>query len=100
MTDRFRITLAQLNPTLGDLKGNGDRAFAAWEQGKAEGADLVALTEMFITGYNAQDLVMKPAFHQAAMAEVGMMEGSFAALNSLAHSLCFSWRPEKEEPHV
>ncbi|MEL7116256.1 MAG: NAD+ synthase, partial [Pseudomonadota bacterium] len=70
MTDRFRITLAQLNPVLGDLKGNAEQAYRAWAQGKADGADLVALTEMFITGYNAQDLVMKPAFHLAAMAEI------------------------------
>ncbi|OIQ32849.1 MAG: NAD+ synthase [Alphaproteobacteria bacterium MedPE-SWcel] len=70
MADRFRVTLAQLNPTVGDLAGNAAKALAAWEQGRDAGADLVALPEMFITGYNAQDLVMKPAFHAAAMAEV------------------------------
>ena len=70
MADRFRVTLAQLNPTMGDLAGNAAKARAAWEQGKAAGADLVALPEMFITGYNAQDLVMKPAFHADAMAKV------------------------------
>ncbi|MCK0150727.1 NAD+ synthase [Marivita sp. S6314] len=70
MVDRFRITLAQLNPTVGDLKGNAAKARAAWEQGKAAGADLVALPEMFITGYQAQDLVVKPAFVAAAKAEI------------------------------
>ncbi|KUJ78373.1 NAD+ synthase [Ruegeria profundi] len=70
MADRFRITLAQLNPTVGDIDGNANKAFAAWEQGRKAGADLVALPEMFITGYNTQDLVMKPAFHAAAMARV------------------------------
>ena len=70
MSDRFRLTLAQLNPTVGDLAGNRAKALAAWEAGREAGADLVALPEMFITGYNAQDLVMKPAFHQAAMAEI------------------------------
>ncbi len=69
MADRFRITLAQLNPTVGDIVGNAAKALTAWEEGGAAGADLVALPEMFLTGYNAQDLVMKPAFHQAAMAE-------------------------------
>ena len=68
--DRFRVTLAQLNPTVGDLDGNAAKARAAWEQGRAAGANLVALPEMFITGYNTQDLVMKPAFHRAAMAVV------------------------------
>ncbi len=67
MADRFRITLAQLNPTVGDIDANAAKAAAAWQQGRAAQADLVALPEMFITGYNTQDLVMKPAFHRAAM---------------------------------
>jgi len=67
MSDRFRVTLAQLDPTVGDLTGNAAKAHAAWEQGRDAGADLVALPEMFITGYNAQDLVRKPAFYTAAI---------------------------------
>lgn len=67
MADRFRVTLAQLNPTVGDLAGNAAKARAAWVEGRAAGADLVALPEMFLTGYNTQDLVMKPVFHLAAM---------------------------------
>ncbi len=67
MSDTFKITLAQLNPTVGDLKGNANKAFAAWEKGKKSNADLVALPEMFITGYNAQDLISKSAFHMAAI---------------------------------
>jgi NAD+ synthase len=68
MADRFRITLAQLNPTVGDIPGNAAKARKAWEEGRKAGAQLVALPEMFLTGYNTQDLVMKPAFHRAAMA--------------------------------
>ena len=70
MADTFRITLGQLNPTVGDIAGNAAKAFKAWEAGRDAGADLVALPEMFIVGYNAQDLVMKPAFHTAAMKAV------------------------------
>ncbi|HKL66112.1 MAG TPA: NAD+ synthase [Roseovarius sp.] len=70
MAQRFRLTLAQLNPTVGDLAGNAALARAAWDEGRAAGTDLVALPEMFITGYNMQDLVMKPVFHQAAIAAV------------------------------
>ncbi len=70
MGDRFRLTLAQLNPTVGDIEGNAALARKAWEEARAAGADMVALPEMFITGYNTQDLVMKPVFHQAAIAAV------------------------------
>ena len=64
MTERFRLTLAQLNPTVGALDRNAEMARAAWQQGRDAGADMVALTEMFITGYQTRDLVMKPAFHR------------------------------------
>lgn len=68
MADRFRLTLAQLNATVGDLAGNAAKALAAWEEGRAAGADMVALPEMFLTGYQTQDLVLKPAFVADAMA--------------------------------
>ncbi|MGI9388650.1 MAG: NAD+ synthase [Boseongicola sp.] len=70
MGNRFRITLAQMNPTVGDLDGNAKMAKRAWLAGKQADADFVALTEMFITGYNTQDLVMKPAFARDAMAHI------------------------------
>ncbi|MCO6383582.1 NAD+ synthase [Oceanicola sp. 502str15] len=70
MADRFRITLAQLNPVLGDMEGNAAKAREVWAQGKAAGADLVAFTEMFICGYNAQDLVDRPAFAADAVAHI------------------------------
>ncbi|MBT4872365.1 MAG: NAD+ synthase [Marinovum sp.] len=70
MSDVFRITLAQLNPTVGDLAGNAAKAREVWQTAKAEGSDLVALPEMFITGYNAQDLIRKSAFTNAAIAEI------------------------------
>ena len=73
MSDRFRITLAQLNPIVGDLVGNAAKARAAWEEGKAAGADLVALPEMFITGYQAQDLIVKPAFVAAVQGELASL---------------------------
>ena len=53
MADRFRVTLAQMNPTVGDLAGNAAKAVVAWQAGRAANADLVALPEMFLTGYNA-----------------------------------------------
>lgn len=70
MAESFRITLGQLNPTVGDLAGNAALAREAWEAGKAAGAQMVALPEMFIAGYNAQDLVMKSAFQRDVMTHI------------------------------
>ena len=70
MTETFRITLAQMNPTVGDITGNLALARRAWDEGRAAGADLVALTEMFVTGYQTQDLILKPAFADQAIAAV------------------------------
>ena len=70
MTDRFRLTIGQLNPTVGDLPGNAAKARDAWQQAKSAGADMLALPEMFITGYQTQDLVLKPAFCADAEAAI------------------------------
>ncbi|WP_373356067.1 NAD+ synthase [Pseudoroseicyclus sp. CXY001] len=70
MADRFRLTLAQWNPVMGDIAGNAAKAREAWEAGRAAGSDFVVLPEMFLSGYQPQDLVMKPAFTHAAMAAV------------------------------
>src|SRR6202140_5992660 len=63
--DQFAITLAQLNPTVGDVAGNAAKARVAREKARADGAELVVLSELFIAGYPPEDLVLKPAFQSA-----------------------------------
>ena len=70
MAKKFQITLAQLNPTVGDLEGNYKVALEAWEQAQKVGSDLIAFTELFITGYNTQDLIKKPSFFKAAQDQI------------------------------
>ena len=62
MTDTLAIALAQLNPTVGDLEGNKALILCAREEAAAEGADLVVCTELAVTGYPLEDLVLKPMF--------------------------------------
>ena len=59
MTDRLKIALAQLNPTMGDIAGNLRLARAA--RAKAKDADLILFSELYIVGYPPEDLVLKPA---------------------------------------
>ncbi len=73
MEKKFQITLAQLNPTVGDLEGNYKAAFGAWQKAKKMGSDLIAFTELFITGYNTQDLIKKPAFCKAAQDKISQL---------------------------
>ncbi len=70
MAGRFRLTMAQLDPAVGDIAGNKAKALAAHRAGREAGADLVALPELFLIGYQPYDLVLKPAFVAHAMAEV------------------------------
>lgn len=66
----FTVTLAQLNPTVGDIAGNAAKARAARAQAQAAGADLIVFPELFMSGYPPEDLVLKPAFQAACRAGV------------------------------
>lgn len=63
--DVLRIAVAQLNPTVGDIAGNLALARDAYADAKRHGADLVLYSELFISGYPPEDLVLKPAFLEA-----------------------------------
>jgi len=64
MTDRLTIALAQLNPIVGDIKGNLAKARDARRANAS--ADLVVFSELFIVGYPPEDLVLKPALQEDA----------------------------------
>ena len=70
MTDRLGIALAQLNPTVGDIAGNTALLRRARARAATLGADLVIASELVITGYPPEDLVLKPAFQERAEAAV------------------------------
>ncbi|AXK80624.1 NAD+ synthase [Pseudolabrys taiwanensis] len=69
-TDRLAIAVAQLNPIVGDVAGNAEKARRARLEAAALGADLVVFPELFIAGYPPEDLVLKPAFQAACRSAV------------------------------
>jgi NAD+ synthase len=68
--EHLAIAIAQLNPTVGDVAGNAEKARRARATAAADGADLVVYPELFIAGYPPEDLVLKPAFQAACRAAV------------------------------
>ena len=79
----LRIALAQLNPKVGDLDGNVAKIVAAYDQAEAAGCDIVAFTELAITGYPPEDLVLKAGFvadNLEALAKVAAHTGRCAAV--------------------
>ncbi len=62
----MKIVLAQLNPTVGDLQANAQKVREVHARAKEDGADLIVFPELFLTGYPPEDLVLKPAFQEAA----------------------------------
>jgi NAD+ synthase (glutamine-hydrolysing) len=58
----FRVALAQINPTVGDLGGNTDLVLDYLARARTAGADLVAFPELALTGYPPEDLLLKPHF--------------------------------------
>ncbi|GBF57041.1 glutamine-dependent NAD(+) synthetase [Candidatus Phycosocius bacilliformis] len=57
----LRILSAQLNPIVGDIKGNLAKAVTTVEAALGQGADLVVFPELFMIGYPPEDLVLKAA---------------------------------------
>jgi NAD+ synthase (glutamine-hydrolysing) len=98
-TRTLRLALAQIDPTVGDIEGNAQKAREWVERARAEGAQLVVLPELGLTGYPPEDLLLKPHFLEATrralhalasdvrdglVALVGFAEGNGFTHNSLA----------------
>jgi len=69
-----RVTLAQLNPTVGDLAGNSALIAQAIEAAERDGADLLITPELAVLGYPPRDLLLR----------AGVAEASRAAVDALA----------------
>ncbi|WP_114662069.1 NAD+ synthase [Polynucleobacter necessarius] len=68
-----KIALAQINPLLGDLAGNAQRIHKAALEGFNQGAKLVVTPELSLTGYPPEDLLLRPAFIEAAQTQLAQL---------------------------
>src|SRR5882672_1305949 len=69
-SNRLAIAVAQLNPIVGDIAGNAEKARRARAEAAPDGADLVAFSELFLSGYPPEDLVLKPALQAACRGKI------------------------------
>ncbi len=67
MALEHKIAIAQINPAVGDLIGNGRKIIENIEKAKLLGADIVIFPEQVVTGYPAQDLLLHPDFVKDVM---------------------------------
>jgi NAD+ synthase (glutamine-hydrolysing) len=65
-TDLLRVALAQINPTVGDTRGNAHKISDYIARARDEGAALVVFPELALTGYPPEDLLLKTSFLDAA----------------------------------
>ena len=73
MTETLIIALAQLDPTVGDVVGNTQILREARTRAAAMGADLMVASELVISGYPPEDLVLRPSFRETVEREVGAL---------------------------
>jgi NAD+ synthase (glutamine-hydrolysing) len=77
MAENWRVAIAQINCTVGDLKGNCSKIIEYAKKAKDSGVDIVTFPELAITGYPPEDLLLKPKF----------IEDNIAALREVAGSI-------------
>ena len=58
----MKLFLAQINNTVGDIDGNLKRAIGILDQAQGLNSDLVVFSELFLSGYPPEDLVLKKSF--------------------------------------
>lgn len=63
----MKITIAQLNNTVGDIDGNIAKAKETIAGEKSKNSDLIVFSELFISGYPPEDLVLKTSFLDACL---------------------------------
>jgi len=91
VTDRLRIALAQLNPTVGAVAQNLELAKATLAEAAGQGADILMFPELFITGYFPEDLLFKPRFVSDAIEAAEAFAAATAGTGVTAIMPCI-WR--------
>ena len=75
-TQSVRVAIGQINCTVGDLKGNAQKITEYIGKAKKLGVDIISFSEMALTGYPPEDLLLKPKFVGDNLEELKKLAGS------------------------
>ena len=81
---RLRVSLAQINSTVGDLDGNADKIIDQIREAESVGADLIAFPELALTGYPPEDLVLRRGFVEDNLATLDRVREATIGLHVAA----------------
>ena len=90
-TELLRVALAQVNHTVGDIRGNARLVADNISRARDEGAGLVVFPELTLSGYPPEDLLLKTSFLDAA---AGALEELAAQTHGIAAVVGFPERAE------
>jgi NAD+ synthase (glutamine-hydrolysing) len=79
----LRLALAQINSTVGDLKGNAEKISALIKKGARYQADIIAFPELALTGYPPEDLLLKPQFVSDNLSGLKKISSSTSGITSV-----------------
>ena len=103
MARNFRLALAQINPTVGDISGNIRKILDYLERARDVQADLVAFPEMATTGYPPEDLLFKRSFlkeNVAAMERVAVASKGIAVVLGYVNIVSLERQSEDVGPEI
>ena len=81
--DLLRVALAQIDPTVGDIRGNARKIAEHTSAAREQGAALVVFPELTLSGYPPEDLLLKTSFLDdvgAALEELAAQTRGIVAL--------------------
>ena len=80
MAKALSLMLAQLNLTVGAIEDNCDKVLAAAAEADRQGADLLVCSELALTGYPPEDLLLRPDFYRSCAAQLDELRTENEAL--------------------
>ena len=95
-TTQLRLALAQIDPTVGDIEGNVRLISESIERARDQGAQLVLLPELCVSGYPPEDLVLRRDFLDAARQGLDGIAGGVEGIVALVGFPELRERPAEE----